>query len=262
MRPGGRRMPSVRCRRVCVIAVAVLSLLTSCKSGGIEDDPILRLSAEEALAEGKALMEAKKYLRAGEYLTHAFEVAPNSATGREALMLAADSLYLAGGASNLIKAEAKYRDFLNRFPTSERGAYAQLQLANSLSRRVLKPDRDQTITRQAVDAFLDVIRLYPGSEDTEEAQLQIQQLRLTLAEHEFLVGYHNYRRRLDIGAVARFEALLEGYQEYSKRDHALYLLGMSYLRMGEVEKGTAALERLRNEYPDSEFIEKLPDQED
>ena len=256
--PTPRRSLRRRARLATVVMMALLAV--SCKSGGIEDDPILRLSAAEALAEGEALMEAKKYARAGEYLTHAFEVAPNSASGREALLLSADAFYLNGGASNFIKAEAKYRDFLNRFPTSDRGAYIQLQLANSLAKRALKADRDQSSTRQAVEAYEDLLRLYPGSEHGAEAQEQIRHLRSSLAQHEFLVGYHNFRRRLFAGAVARFEALLEEYPEYPERDRVLYFLGLSYHRGQQLEKAATVFERLRTEFPESEYAEKIPQQ--
>ncbi len=153
---------------VLVLAVA----LAGCGEG-IDDDPILRLSARESLEQGKALMEQEKYARAREYLIHAFEVEPNSAGGREALLMVADAHYLQGGNQNYIKSEAKYRDYQNRFPTSEYAPYVQFQIASSLAKRTLSPDRDQTATRKALDAFNDVIRLFPTSEYVEEAKSEL-----------------------------------------------------------------------------------------
>ncbi len=121
---------------------ALLGTLASCATGDAVD-PILRLSAQEALERGKELMAEEKYVRAQDYLSHAFEVSPNSVEGREALLLVADSHYLDGGRSSYIQAEAKYRDFLNRFPTSERAAYVQFQIANSLAQRMGRPDPDR-----------------------------------------------------------------------------------------------------------------------
>ena len=101
---------------------------------------------------------SEKYDKARPYFTHAFEVEPNSTIGREALLLAADTYYLQGGTANYIQAEAKYRDFLNRFPTSEQSAYVQFQIANSLAKRMEKPDRDQNVTRKAMEAYQELIR--------------------------------------------------------------------------------------------------------
>ena len=121
---------------LAVLGLVVVAVLIGCASGGFEDDPILRLSAAESLEQGKLLMVAEKYMTAAKYLSHAFEVEPNSAIGREALLLVADAHYAHGGPDNMIKAEAKYRDFLNRFPTSDRAAYVQYQIGNSLSARL------------------------------------------------------------------------------------------------------------------------------
>ena len=127
-------------------------LVAGCKGGGAED-PILRLSAEESLAQGKELLTKEKWDRARPYFTHAFEVEPNSAIGREALLLAADTYYLSGGSTNFVQAEAKYRDFLNRFPTSDQAAYVQFQIANSLAKRMEKPDRDQNVDPQGAGSL-------------------------------------------------------------------------------------------------------------
>ena len=139
-----------RTSRVLLAAVAVALLAAAgCRSNPAED-PILRLSAAEALAEGKELMAQGKYTRAQRYLSQAYEVEPNSIAGREGLLLLADSYYLASGETNWIQAEAKYRDFLNRFPTSDRAAYVQMQIGNALAARVERPDRDQSVTRAAL----------------------------------------------------------------------------------------------------------------
>ena len=89
-----------------------------------------------------------------------------------------------GGNTNFVQAEAKYRDFLNRFPTSEQAAYVQFQIANSLAKRMEKPDRDQTTTRKALEAYEDLVRLYPTSEYATQAQEKREVVRANLAEHE------------------------------------------------------------------------------
>ena len=240
-------------------AVGLLLALTGgCKSG-VKDDPMMALSAEEALVEGKALLEAEKYRRAQEYLTHAFEIEPNSASGREGLLLAADALYLDGGSSNYIKAESKYRDFLNRFPTSEKASYVQYQMANCLSQRMRKPDRDQSISLQALAALQEVIQIYPDSEYAERAREQIVVVRQNLAAHEFVVGYFNYRFRLFPAAVTRFNTVLEEYPETDGQDQVLFHLGMAHLRLKAWGDAYEAFERLRAEHPDSPFVAKIPE---
>lgn len=238
--------------------VSSLGLLFGCSGGGALD-PILQLSAEESLARGKELMEQKKWLRSREYLIHAFEVEPNSATGREALLLVADSHFQDGGTENFIRAEAKYRDFQNRFPTSEHAAYVQFQIANSLAQRMLRPDRDQASTRQALESYLDLLRIYPTTEYAAQAQEQILVVKDNLAKSEFLKGYFHVRSmRLPQAAIRRFENLMADYPDYSEMDKVLFYLGRAYQRADDMENANSAWGRLRDEYPDSRFANRAP----
>ena len=250
----------MRARATLVLIAALAVLAAGCKSGAVKEDPLMALSAEEALAEGKALMEQEKYRRAQEYLTHAFEIEPNSASGREGLLLAADALFLNGGVSNFIKAESKYRDFLNRFPTSDRSAYVQYQMANCLIRRMRKPDRDQSISLQALAALEEVLQLYPDSEYAELAREQVGLVRQNLADHEFVVGMFNFKFRLYPAAVSRFQTVLDEYPETEGQDKALFHLGLALLKTNQWGEALETFNRLKSEHPDSPWVAKVPEQ--
>jgi outer membrane protein assembly factor BamD len=243
-----------------IVAAALVSLTAGCKSG-LGEDPILRLSAAEALTEGKTLMADEKYARARRYLSHAFEVEPNSLSGREALLLLADSYHLDGGAVNFVQAEAKYRDFLNRFPTSDQAAYAQFQVANSLAGRMEKPDRDQSATESALAAYQELIRLYPTSEYVAKARAKIGEVRERLAEHEYVVGQFYLRRRLAVAAIDRFEDMLDAYPDYPEPDKVLCSLALAYSTSrnpAHAGKAAEVVERLRREHPESSCAGELP----
>lgn len=245
-------------KRIVLLLAVLLLALAGCKSGGAED-PLLKLSAEESLAQGKALLANQKYARARPYFTHAFEVEPNSPIGREGLLLAADTYYQEGGTTNYVQAEAKYRDFLNRFPTSEQAAYVQFQIANSLAKRMEKPDRDQTVTRKALQAYQELARLYPTSEYAAQAQEQINLVRNNLAEHEFQVGRFYLRYGLPIAAAQRFEILLRDYPQYPERDKAMYHLGLAYDKSDKPEEAKKTFDQLRSEFPQSPFLAEIPE---
>lgn len=244
----------------CVFYLSVLAftasalLLTGC---GKTQDPILLLSSEEALNMGKQFLTDGKYSKASKHLTHAFEVEPNSRTGREALLLAADALYLQGGTDNLIKCEAKYRDFLNRFPTSDRSDYAQYKVAACLAARGERPDRDQKITRDALAAFQELLRLYPTSEHLADAREQVRELTDRLAAHELAVAefYNNYGKfGICDAAISRLEGLQTDYPDYRAMDAVLYNLGVAYSRCLKGLEANKVFEDLRRQYPDSPYI--------
>jgi len=229
------------------------SFLVAC--GGVAEDPILRLSSEEAFAKGEELMADEKYALAREHFAHAFQTAPNSEVGRDALLLQADAYYLAGGETNFVRAEGKYRDFNNRYPTSGKGAYVQLQIAASLEHRRRKPDRDQSETAKAIAAYEELLTLYPTSEFASEAQSGIARLRVSLAEHEYLVARYQFRRGLVPASVNRLESLMEVYPDYPELDKVLCMLGRAWKRLEKAEKATATFARLSSEFPGSEYCQ-------
>lgn len=238
---------------LAALTTALWLPLGACRTS-IDDDPILRLSAEESLATGKELLAKEKYAEARKYLSHAYEAEPNSSAGREGLLLAADTLFLQGGTTNLIQAEAKYRDFRNRFPTSDKAAYVQFQIGKSLAARMERPDRDQSDSQKALEAFQEVARLYPTSEFAEPAVTESKRVLDNLAEHEFVVGLFYLRYGLPVAAVQRFEHLLSAYPDYSEKDKALYHLGRAYQRQNQPEQAATTFERLRTEHPQSRFV--------
>jgi len=226
-----------RARAATALLAPLLLVVAACGSRGA-NDPILRLSAAESLAEGKRLLEKERYAAARPYFSHAFEVEPNSAAGREALLLVADTLFLEGGDANLIQAEAKYRDFQNRFPTSDRAAYVQYKIAASLAGRMERPDRDQTSTEKARAALEDLLRLYPTSEYAEEARAELAR---------------------PVAAIARLEQLLERFPDYEARDKAMFNLALAYRAAKRADDAAATAAKLRAEFPESDYLEKLPE---
>lgn len=237
---------------VAVAALIAVPLLGGCRSSA-KNDPILRLSAAESLAEGHRLFALEKYASARPYFSHAFEIEPNSAAGREALLLVADTLYLEGGTSQLIQAEAKYRDYQNRFPTSDRGAYVQFRIASSLARRIERADRDQAATVKALAAFEDLVRLYPTAPEAESAEEEIRRVRDRLAEHEFMIGHFYLRYKLPGAAIARFEGLLTTYPDFAQRDKVLHFLALAHRKAGRDDDAAAAVARLESDFPQSEW---------
>jgi outer membrane protein assembly factor BamD len=247
-------------RVLCLFATAGLALAWSaCKSGKVAEDPILQLAADESLAQGKEWLEKEKYSRARPYFTHAFEVEPNSAVGREGLLLAADTFFLEGGATNYVQAEAKYRDFLNRFPTSEQAAYVQFQIANSLAKRMEKPDRDQAVTRKALEAYDELVRIYPTSDYTAQASEQRKLVVHNLAAHEFVIGRFYLRFGSPLSAIKRFEFLLQEFPDYPEKDKVMLHLGLAFDQAKNPDQAKKIFDQLRTEYPQSPWLREIPE---
>ena len=123
---------------------------------------------------------------------------------------------------------------------------------------MLKADRDQAVTRKAVEAFEEVILVYPTGEYAARAREQIVAVRGRLAESDFLVGHFYFRTRRYLAAIDRFEEVVERYPTAPVLDKVLFFLGSAYARSEQPEKAETAFQRLREEFPESELQKRVP----
>lgn len=225
----------------------------------------LNLSKEEVFENGEALFKQRKWARAREHYAHVYENYPNDPLGRRSLLRIADTYYEQGGSLNLVEAQYKYRDFINRYPGSEFADYAMLRIALVSHREMEGPERDQTKTREAVEKLREMIALYPDSEHRPEAEEKLREALDRLAKSEHLVARFYMNRKQWDASVSRLNYLLENFPAYSDRDQVFYDLAVSLEGLGRDGEARLWLERVVSEYPESDVVgrakEKLRDLE-
>jgi outer membrane protein assembly factor BamD len=241
-------------------ALLLLGVGSGCKSGDSQAKmtrELLALSKEEAYAKGEALI-AKKKLDAGrQYIRFVAENYANDPIGKQAALKLADSYFDEKNALGYLEAQARFRDFRSRYPSHPRTDYALFRLAQCADRQAEHPERDQTNTRIAANSYRELLQLYPGSPWAEEARARFQAMRNLLAEHEFRVANHYYRRGFLLAAKSRYEFLLKFFPEYSGMDQVLFEAGKVYEDLSRSEDSLACWQRLKNEFPTSRFVKKL-----
>lgn len=249
-----------------VVAVMTLALaLGACNFWGRKqqqvvvptiDPELLNLSKEEIFDRAEKLYEQKKYVKARRYFAHVYESYPNDPLGRRSLLRVADTYYKQGDPVNLVEAQYKYRDFINRYPGSEFADYAMLQIANVSYKQMERPDRDQTRTREAVEKFREMLVAFPSSEHRPEAEKKLQEVLDRLARHEHVVaGFYRLRGSHE-AAVSRLNGIIDRYPNYSEKDEVFFDLGMSLEALGRKGEARLYFERVIAEFPDSEFAKR------
>lgn len=214
------------------------------------------LTKEQVFAKAEELYERKKYLRARTYYSHVYEIYPNDPLGRRSFLRVADTYYMQGDAVNLVEAQYKYRDFINRYPGSDKADYAMLQIAMVSYKQMEKPDRDQQKTREALDKFNEMLNTFPKSSLRPEAEKRRQGVLDRLGKHEHIIGRFYMKRRSWDSAVRRLNYLIDQYPNYSDRDAVFYDLGVSLDHLGRKGEARLYFERVISEFPKSEWAEK------
>ena len=236
--------------------------LAACRHGAnrqvrmMVDPELLKLSKEQVFQKGEEQFAKRKWQRARNYFSHVYETYPNDPLGRRSLLRVADTFYEQGDPVNLVEAQYKYRDFINRYPSSEQADYAMLQMAMTAFKQMERPDRDQQKTRETVEKINDMIKAYPRSPLRAEADQRLREANDRLAKHEHLIARYYSRRGSHASAVQRLNFLIDTYPSYSERDAAFYDLGEALASLGRNGEARLYFERVVSEYPKGEFAER------
>ncbi len=243
------------------ILVAALIVLASCHHGqkpvrpAVEPE-FLNLSKEQIFQKGEEFYARHKWQKARSYFSHVYENYPNDPLGRRSLLRVADTYYQQGDAVNLVEAQYKYRDFINRYPGSDNADYAMLQIAMVSYKQMEKPDRDQQKTREAIEKFNDMIHAYPRSPLVAQAQQHLGEATDRLAKHEHIVARFYMKRKSWISAVQRLNFLVDSYPNYSDRAGVFYDLGTSLSALGRTGEARLYFERVLSEFPKSRYADQ------
>jgi outer membrane protein assembly factor BamD len=248
---------------MAMVAVMVVSL-AACRHGNQPRTPVrttvdrelLKLSKEQVFQRGEEQFAKKRWARARSYYTHLYENYPNDPLGRRALLRIADTFYQQGDAVNLVEAQYKYRDFINRYPGSESADYAMLQIAMCSYEQMEKPDRDQQKTREALDKFNDMINTFPRSPLAAEATKRRRDVLDRMAKHDHIVARYYIKRHSWTAAVSRLNSIVEKYPDYVDRAAVFYDLGTSLSGLGRNAEARLYYERVISEFPKSDYADR------
>jgi outer membrane protein assembly factor BamD len=250
----------LKLRTLMILAVALV-LAVSCNRGPRRirpavDPELLKLTKEQVYQRAEEQFTNRKWQRARTYYQHVYENFPNDPLGRRSLLRIADTYYQQGDPVNLVEAQYKYRDFINRYPTSEQADYAMMQIAMCSFQQMEKPDRDQQRTREAVEKFDDMIRAFPRSPLRADAEARRQEAVDRLAKHEHMIARFYIKRGSFNAAVQRLTFLVDTYPAYAERDGAFYDLGMALDELGRDGEARLYYERVVTEFPKSDYAER------
>jgi len=154
------------------------------------------------------------------------------------------------------EAASAYEDYIRQYPGDPRRASATYWLAMSYYHQILDYDRDQTNTKNALNAFNDLLRLYPDEKDESEIRPLIQRCKNQLAAHEVYVGRFYLRTKHYQSAINRLEEIPQQYPGYSHLDEVYFYLISAHVKLEDHQKAQGLFQRLQSTFPNSPFIEK------
>ncbi len=251
------------------VMIGVLALVAACAQKR-DVVPAGTAEADKFLYEkGEAAFKDRKWINAREYYRQIVDNYPQSQYRPDAKLAVGDTYIGESTTESLLLAVNEFREFLTFYPTHVRADYAQYRLGYAHTEQMLRPERDQSATREAVKELNLFVERYPNSQLMPEVQKLLRNAKDHLSEASYRVGFHYYRVKWYHGAIDRFREVIVSDPEYTGRDAVYFYLAESLMREAErmqaqapdqaAAKRAEALpyyERLLKEFEQSEYLER------
>lgn len=232
-----------------VVACAILLPVTGCaRNRASTDTGYIARDVNTLYSLAKQRLDQGDYEMAAKLFDEVERQHPYSVWARRAQLMSAFSYYIAGKYPDAISSAQR---FVTIHPGNKDAPYAHYLIGMSYYQQIEEVTRDQRTTQQALDAFGELVRLYPDSRYAADARLKMDLLTDHLAGKEMEIGRFYERSGKWLAANLRFRKVVEQYQTTSHTPEALERMVETYLALGipsEAEKSAAVLGR---NYPGS-----------
>jgi outer membrane protein assembly factor BamD len=130
-----------------------------------------------------------------------------------------------------------------------------LGLFSNMTRQDLS-ERDQKAAKESFESFKELVTRFPDSRYTPDARQRMNYIVNSLAQYEVHVARYYYQRGAYLAAVNRAQLALADYREVPALEEALYIMYMSYDKLGMTELRDDAKRVLTQNYPQSEYLSR------
>jgi outer membrane protein assembly factor BamD len=228
----------------CALALPIAGCAHGGKHGG--DTAYVARDVNTLYAAAQRMMDNRDYDTAAKLFDEVERQHPYSVWARRAQIMSAFNYYLAEKYTESISSAQR---FLTIHPGNSEAPYAHYLIAMSYYQQIEDVNRDQATTQQALDAFNELIRLYPDTRYASDARLKLDLIQDHLAGKEMDVGRFYERSGEWLAASLRFRKVVDQYQTTSHAPEALERLVECYLALGVPQEAEKAAAVLGKNYP-------------
>ena len=265
--PGGEAAPRPGVWAARMAPLLLVALLAAC--GSTTKDEGLRNSPEKLYAQAKDDLASGSFDAAIKALERVEGRASGTLLGQQATL---DLAYAQWRTNERVLAIATLDRFIKLHPSSPGMDYAlylkglvnfndNMGFLSSVSRQNLS-ERDQQASRDAFQAFGQLVEQFPESKYSDDARARMDYIVNALAEYEVHVARYYYRRSAFLAAANRAQQAVRDYQRAPASEEALYIMAASYEKLGLDTLRVDAERVLKTNFPNTRYVKdgvRLPD---
>ena len=235
----------------------IVLLCVSCSKKEVIKNDIIEKSIDlqvlEAYQEGMSSLEAGDVLFAAKKFNEAEILFPQSNWAPKSALMAAYSYYVQ---DYYVDAIAELERFIKVYPNDKHLDYAYFLLAISYYEQIVDEKKDLNSIIKAKQTFNLVIKKYPNSEYSIDAEFKIDLINDILASKEMYIGRYYFDKKKWIPAINRYRTVIDDYETTMYAEEALHRLVEIYYILGLKEESERYAQLLGYNYQSSKWYEK------
>jgi outer membrane protein assembly factor BamD len=239
-----------------------LVLVSGCASFGADEyDETANWSVERLYEDGRTEMNAGNWKQAGERFMAVEARYPFGPYAQQSLINLA---YVKWKEGEPEAALATVSRFLQQYPNHPgtdymlflRGLILFTPPSATLSflTRQDPAERDPQALRQSYESFNELITRFPQSRYADDARNRMNWLINTMAEHQLYTARFYYDRQGYVAAINRAQVVLTEFEGVPAAEGALYIMMMSYKKLGLNDLSQDTERVLLQNFPDTKLI--------
>lgn len=241
-----------------VLAVLTAIVLGGCAGSQTKYDKTANWSAEKLYADAKEEMASGGWTQARERLTAIESRYPFGIYAQQAVIDLAYVNWKDGENEQALAAIDRFQQLYPNHPGTDYMLYLRGLIsftpASAFMTNVTGQDpseRDPKGLRASYEAFMELIKRFPNSKYTPDAQHRVAWLVNTIAMNEVYVARYYYTRGAYIAAANRAQTVLVDFEGVPATEEALHILVQSYDKLGMTELKNDAQRVLDKNFPNS-----------
>jgi outer membrane protein assembly factor BamD len=251
-----------------MILAAVAFCLSACGTPAQAPDETRNWSASRLYAEARDELASGNFEKAVQHFEKLESRYPFGIYAQQAQMEVAYVYYRQGEQAQALAAADRFIKLHPEHPNVDYMYYLRglinfndrFSLFNFLSKQDLS-ERDPKATRDAFDAFKQLVERFPESKYAPDSRARLNYLVNAMAQYEVHVANYYFRRGAYLAAANRAQDAVRNYAEAPAIEEALALMVRSYEALGMTELRDDTMRVLNKNFPKTAYLSGGPKKE-
>jgi len=230
-----------------------------------QEDESIGWSAQRLYGEAKDAMNAKEWQKAIKLMEKLEARYPYGRFAQQAQLEVAYAQYKDGERASAIAAADRFIKLYPNHPNVDYAYYLKglinFNELTGLLTWLTSPDmtdRDPKATREAFEAFKEVVTRFPESRYADDSAARMRYLVNALASNEIHVARYYMKRSAYLAAANRAQYAIQNYPQTPAVEEATFILVKAYDALGLTDLRDAAARVMRTNFPNSSYLRGGP----